>query len=111
MHDLPVYLNIEDIYFTDISRLDLTRNFNDLIQRDIPTEPICDEENKCMTPKAEAIFSEWYDKYIDPDVGKMTKETAVLFIFDSSTEMSDNQDDRIESIFENNAKKDPTKNT
>ena len=39
---------------------------------EIKVEPIVDAEKKCLTPKAEEIFSEWFDRFKDPLIGKMT---------------------------------------
>ena len=57
------------------------------IQEDVPVVPICDPVTKYLTPKAEVIFSEWFDKYSDPKVGKMTPESATKFILGATHEV------------------------
>ena len=78
------------------------------VQEEIPIAPICDFHNKCLTPKAELIFSEWYDKYSDPKIGKMTPESATKFILGATNEVCDADDSRITGLFKGYAKKDPT---
>ena len=69
----------------DIGKVDLA-HFRYL--KDVPFEPICDEENK-LTLKAEKIFSEWYDMFSDPSVGKITKESFSLFVFQATFNVVD----------------------
>ena len=102
--DLPEYLYIENICPTDVKKLGMS---DEAYQNDIPVEPICDPNSEWLTPKASAIFSEIYDKYIDPSFGKMTRETASLFIFAVSNNMAIASDSRIDHIFKTYAKTDP----
>ena len=57
------------------------------IQEDVPVVPICDPVKRWLTPKAEEIFSEWFDKYSDPKIGKMTPESATKFILGATHEV------------------------
>ena len=77
------------------------------IQEDVPIVPICDVTNKCLTPKAEIIFSEWYDMYSDKELGKMTPESATKFILGATNEVCAADDSRISGLFKDYAKKDP----
>ena len=85
---------------TDIGKA----NLNDLpMLKDIKVDKIYDKEKEksasnimeCFNPKARTLFNEWYDKYCDPRIGKLTKETATLIIFDTTNEIVGVDDSRI----------------
>ena len=69
--------------------------------------PIVDLKNRCLVPKAHAIFNEWYDMYKDPELGKMTPESTVRFILGATNERCGPEDSRITGLFKMYVKKDP----
>ena len=75
---------------------------------EVKVEPIRDEINKCLTPKAHRIFSEWFDMYKDPEIGKMTHQSSVRFILGVTNEFTNAEYSRIKAILSTYAKKDPT---
>ena len=66
-----------------------------------------DLKNSCLVPKAHAIFSEWFDMYKDPQIGKMTHESTVEFIWGATRERCGPTDNRITGLFQQFSKKDP----
>ena len=74
-------------------------------------EPIIDEHKRSLTPKAHEIFSEWFDKYMDPEKEKMTPESAVNYILGATTEFCTTDDKRIKDLFSNYAKNDESGET
>ena len=69
------------------------------VVEDIKDEPIIDPVKRELTPKAEAIFSEWFDKYKDPEIGKMTYQSATKFVLGATLEECGIEDDRISGMF------------
>lgn len=42
--------------------------------------PLVDRENRCLVPKAVEIFTEWFDMYKNPAVGKLDAVHTAKFI-------------------------------
>ena len=62
-----------------------------------------------MTPRALAIFNEWFDKYKDQETGRLTRQSSCKLLLDITLEDASETDHRITGIFDQYAKKDETK--
>ena len=81
------------------------------VEETVVEEAFTDPKKRELTPKARVIFSEWYDKYSDKEIGKMTPESTTKFILGATLEECDADDGRIKGMFKDYAKKDPTGKT
>ena len=81
------------------------------VVEDVEEIPIIDTTKRELIPRAQEIFGEWFDKYKDPEIGKLTHESATKFVLGATLEDCPVEDNRITGMFNTFAKKDPTHKT
>lgn len=68
------------------------------LKDDSEYEQIIDFENQCLTPKAIAIFEEWYNLYKNQETGLMDAESVAKFISRATNMLINKSNERVASM-------------
>ena len=68
------------------------------IHEEITEAPIVDRVNRCLTPRAAEIFTEWFDLYKNSQTGLMEAEHVARFIAGATKQICLKEDQRVEQI-------------